>query len=593
MKSRDIFLTVIAGFALTWLWFRPIFWDMSGETTDYIKALQYIFFSDKEGKNNIGAGIDFFGTIWIFAQAEQIILQGKDSILNNIYFPTGFDLGKNTGFAWADAFVSMPLIRWLGIPGSYNLHLYVALSLTQISAIALFRVAGASFLVAVGLSSILMFNPFTIGELYEGRPTQIHWMFHCLYLLCLLKMHHGRHLYRWALLGGLSLAGACLVYWFGGVATGFCGMIGYLFSVIRGPKRAQQIFAAGILSVVAIAICVTLTARVSIPILFGNGGDLFTELSAPPQHRISLLWLNIPIQQIVPIDDWEQFKQMIKGTKIPSSVIWLGGISVVINLFLITKKKLRLSWLLAGVFAVGVPIGAAVNYKGILIPSGYAFLHTFFPPLSRCHDIERMMIAPCLIILIFAAMTIAEATLMLPKVFRSSVRFGLGLGLLMVGLSFAPDKSSARYAPFPREEILLQATAKYPGGIIDVPLIRSEHNYIHELYHNQPILGGPGLNRVMPPEQKHYIDQNRFIETLNRMSIGKSPQSFPNSDYEKLYQDGFRLLVIDKRDSKAKPTDYEELIGAKGFTHSKRRLYIIPMPESLLNSRKPDKDLTR
>ena len=94
MKSRDIFLTVIAGFALTWLWFRPIFWDMSGETTDYIKALQYIFFSDKEGKNNIGAGIDFFGTIWIFAQAEQIILQGKDSILNNIYFPTGFDLGK-------------------------------------------------------------------------------------------------------------------------------------------------------------------------------------------------------------------------------------------------------------------------------------------------------------------------------------------------------------------------------------------------------------------------------------------------------------------------------------------------------------------
>ena len=36
--------------------------------------------------------------------------------------PFGFDLGKNTGFAWADALLGVPLASWLGIPGFWNLH---------------------------------------------------------------------------------------------------------------------------------------------------------------------------------------------------------------------------------------------------------------------------------------------------------------------------------------------------------------------------------------------------------------------------------------------------------------------------------------
>ena len=103
MKTRDFFATILAGFALSWFWFRPVFWDMSNGANSYIEALHCIFMSTDISKNNIGAGIDYFGTLWIFAQAEQIILEGQSSIIDNLYYPTGFDLGKNTGFGWGDA----------------------------------------------------------------------------------------------------------------------------------------------------------------------------------------------------------------------------------------------------------------------------------------------------------------------------------------------------------------------------------------------------------------------------------------------------------------------------------------------------------
>ena len=47
---------------------------------------------------------------------DAMLMGEQSTYVDLLYHPIGFDLGKNTGFAWADAWVSWPIIRWLGTP---------------------------------------------------------------------------------------------------------------------------------------------------------------------------------------------------------------------------------------------------------------------------------------------------------------------------------------------------------------------------------------------------------------------------------------------------------------------------------------------
>ena len=173
-----------------WLWFVPIFWDLAHGLREYSAALWEVFFQSSRVELMLGGGIDHLGTLWIFSMVDEILRGESGTILPGIYAPFGFDLGKNTGFGWADATLSWPLIRWLGVPAFYNLHVFLTLALSQITIVALFRTAGAPRLAALGLSTLALFHPFAFTEVYQGRPTQMHWFFHALFLLSLLKIHH-------------------------------------------------------------------------------------------------------------------------------------------------------------------------------------------------------------------------------------------------------------------------------------------------------------------------------------------------------------------------------------------------------------------
>ena len=106
-------------------------------------------------------------------------------------------------------------------------------------------------------------------------------------------------------------------------------------------------------------------------------------------------------------------------------------------------------------------------------------------------------------------------------------------------------------------------TKTWQGGIIHVPLDHSEGNeHIQQMFHNQPILSGPGMDVVRSKEHKEYCSQNTLLDALNYMAK-HNVRSIPlvkESDIRQLYNDGFRLIYIDTRKSKSKRDAYLKLL---------------------------------
>ena len=82
-----------------------------------------------------------------------------------------------------------------------------------------------------------------------------------------------------------------------------------------------------------------------------------------------------------------------------------------------------------------------------------------------------------------------------------------------------PQQKDLKFGSFAVDETLLKATKKWDGGIIDVPLFKSQQTYVQILYHKKPILGGPGLDSVRPQSHRQYVGRNSFLKMLFKASV--------------------------------------------------------------------------
>ena len=116
---------------------------------------------------------------------------------------------------------------------------------------------------------------------------------------------------------------------------------------------------------------------------------------------------------------------------------------------------------------------------------------------------------------------------------------------------------------------------KYPGGIIDVPLIASEKTYVQQRHHKQKIIGGPGQDSVRPHTHRLYYQRNSLLLALESMAEKGKQRTIKKKDVVQLWNDGFRLLVIHMNMSKSTREEYEALLGVTGeFDQRKNRLYL-------------------
>ena len=185
----------------------------------------------------------------------------------------------------------------------------------------LLRKCGLSILLAISLSTMTIMQPFVIKEFYEGRPTQIYLLFHVLMLYGLLSFFQSinrrnsgsKRVKKRDIWYGLGLSGACLTYWFGGAAVGFCAGVVLLLSLCTKRRIQKMIFLLGFPLSVSCALLVTW--RISTKMLMGEGKSLFPALNRKPLYEIDLGFLpSIPIQNVEHLENWNAFYVLLSKT---------------------------------------------------------------------------------------------------------------------------------------------------------------------------------------------------------------------------------------------------------------------------------------
>ena len=549
-----------------WLFVRPVFWTLSGPVSSFSEGIERIIFREDGQGLLVGGGIDLIGTLWIFSNARSIFEGAQETYLTDIYAPIGFDLGMNTGFAWADAALSWPIMNALGEQNFYNAHVLFTLFISQIGVYLLLRAWKTPILISLLLMSFVVINPFTIEEIYQGRPTQAHLFFHALFLLSMTKIIQKKG-WIWSLIGALSLASACLVYWFSGAAVGFCGLLMYAFFARSRTRSLSKLI---LLGTGAISIVLAATWRVSKDFLLGSGGMQFAQLRRPPADDINLGILNIPLQKWQYISSWPDAASLLDTLLFPFVLIPLACTAALLH-----PKRIRS--LLFLFIAITIPIeGAIVLQNGVWFPTGYAFLHSIFPPLPRCTVPHRMMVAPLLIFLVMIGMGLHASLQRLHSFFFRQIIIGsLCFGLYQSIQSAVPTSKNTNISRHAIDQSYVQYSTKYPGGIIDVPLIASEKTYVQQRHHKQKIIGGPGQDSVRPHTHRRYYQKNSFLLSLESLAEKGKSRTIKEKDKVQLWNDGFRLLVVHMNLSKATQEEYEELLGTSGeLDRRKNRLYI-------------------
>ena len=126
-----------------------------------------------------------------------------------------------------------------------------------------------------------------------------------------------------------------------------------------------------------------------------------------------------------------------------------------------------------------------------------------------------------------------------------------------------PAAADLKVSSFVVDEVRMQIANDFAGGMIDVPFSRSENTYIQQLFHKQPLLGGPGLNRVQPAAHVKYCQQNSL--TYEPRRIGPAwihIQNIHRTRHSKaLMEDDFSVLVYDPQSKRISISQLETLLG--------------------------------
>ena len=148
-------------------------------------------------------------------------------------------------------------------------------------------------------------------------------------------------------------------------------------------------------------------------------------------------------------------------------------------------------------------------------------------------------------------------------------------------MQYVPYNIGSPVSSLKADRDVINMTKQYPGGLIHIPIEHSGNAHIQQLFHQQPILAGPGIDTVRPEEHKEYCDRNSFLQALEMLAAEHldQPPVYEISDLETLREDGFTLIQIDLRKSKSGAKLYQELVNQKGFHQPGRHILIVPLPD--------------
>ena len=440
----------------------------------------------------------------------------------------------------------------------------------------LFRVIGLHWTLGLIFAHLSIFHSFGIDEIAYGRPTQIHWIWMSLTTLGMFKMLYGdsssTSMMKWSLFTGLSMGVSCLVYWFGAVALGFSLAIVFIIELIRHTNWRASIPYGLLAAGTSIVFTLGITWRVSKSILKGHGSAAYNHLSDTNPLDIHIAGLTIPISGIHPIDNVDSVVQLFALASIPP-------ICIILWIVLISTRQSWLKywpWHIATFFSLGIPMQKAIGLGGLTIPTTYSVLEMVFPPLIRCGAVHRMMIAPTILLMISSALVLTDWMSNHDRHIHKRIRilFAIIMGL---NLSYLPTKGNMYTTTFSVKAPL----KRYKGGFIDVPFRVSNEEYVQQLWHKQPILGGPGFGTIQSDAHKRYLQRNGILKNLDAIhQTCNIPPDRPNKrDLLQLYKDQFRWIILHNDFLHCDINLFENYMGTRGIPHPRHRITILPLPK--------------
>ena len=530
------------------------------------------FFHTSNPEIIFGEGTDPLGSFWIVTKVRHMLTGQSDSFLSDIYAPYGFDIGKHEGFAWGDTILSIPWEILIGTPGFYNLHLFQTLCLSFIGCAYLARAAGAKIVPSLLIAHIATIHNFSITEMSLGRPTQVYWLFQCIFVIGVLNILKGKHPRFWSVIAGISFAWSCLVYWFGAVAIGFCVMLLFFAQGFVQGKYRNTLIYGSIIAVLSIAITFAVTARVSLPILLGTDHS-YASFSNPPEMYLNALFFYIPLINIQDIFETKQVFLLLQQSGI-SFHLWI--LSGIVFAFGIWDHRSRW-WACLSLFAATITFGSAIRIGGIIIPTAYAFIQTVFPPLIRCTDANRMMNASVLCCVVAFSMLLRHK-----KGFQRLLLYVFLGSLVFFNIQYFPKEAVQATRNIYIKEQLHAFIAQQEGGLIHVPLIRMEEEYVEQLWHGQSVFGGQGMYLLRSDAHKEYEKNNLFLsELLSFDEASTSKISYRQENIQQLIADGFLYIVFHKTSLQRPMRDYIDALQIRGTDIEKDQVYVISLQQLL------------
>ena len=558
---RDILWIPLASLLWSLLWFIPILRATYTEEKSILGSLYEVFFHQSESEMLVGKGVDLLGSFWMVEQVRAMVMENGGTKLKTMYAPFGFDLGENTGYAWADALLGVPLAEWLGVPGFWNLHVLGVCTLSMMGLTILFRSLSLPLLCALPLAFLCFTNPFMIDELNLGRPTQISiWPLALLIALFIRQQRKG--FVPWhGIPVGICMALSCLTYWFTGIAMGVCMGLLFVYLFVRSEHKKQGL-AFGLISLcTTFAIVLPITWDMTSRLLKGRGSHSFTKLLGKPDHTYS--WFSLDLQTEYSISSWSDAVYVFKA----SCQLLPFFIAIVVCTLLPQGRRQKWFWFVLWFFTLGMSLSSGLNIFGVHIPTGLAVLEWIFPPMLRCQFEGRNVVVANMIGFVIVGYTLKELLFTGEKTGTRIwwVKHALCVLLWGYALTMLPTQKSLASTKFIPNMALAETLKASPGGVIEFPLFASNYTYVQQIYHKQPIFGGMGFDTVRPSKHVRYARTHPGIKAIkNVYETGYFNRVLSKKERRFFVEDGFPWIVIYPAKNQTPFRTWEHFLGVPG-----------------------------
>ncbi len=465
--------------------------------------------------------VDGFGTQWFYWFAGEVAAGRQQAGWTDLLFhPWGKDVYTHTGGNLLDAWLAWPLREALGPVLGFNAWIVIVLATNAWAGARLaaaFGVgAGARWPAAVAL----VLNPYVLGEIDLGRPTQA-WLAPAGFAVAgLVEMRRIRE----GLVAGLWLAVAALGYWYYGLVLAVAAALVGLARLAGGPERVRVLAA----NAAAAGVAAGITLPFALPMLRAlEGGHVPGLLAVDGTGPLAPLALRT-------VEGDEQGLYVVAPLRVAAGSLlddgglrFNPGIPALFGVHLLVaavgcglllwgvagrdgapdtarrgalrgappRPKNKLSWIwlpLALGGALVVASGPAFVVGDALVPN-----RAWIALVAEVDALRRWWWPGRAVFLVHVLVAPLLAVVLAAVPWRRGARVLAGLGLLAVLL-----------APLRREALLPMATwdaavpdtlaclaAAPPGAVIDVPLLVDQKNLWFQTVHRHPILGGMLLKK--------------------------------------------------------------------------------------------------